>query len=90
MAVYVDETRPALISNRWPWRHSCHLFADDTEALHTFASRLGLRRFWFQPRNRFPHYDLTPNLRAKAVELGAIEVDAAFVVRCIHETGIVK
>lgn len=54
--------------HRW-----CHLFADeaDSEELHAFARRIGMRREWFQ-RN---HYDLTPGRRAAAVKAGAREVD---------------
>lgn len=75
MAVYVDGLRD------WGWRlgPSCHLVTDgDIEELHTFAARLGMRRSWFQPgRNgRHPHYDLTASRRAKAIELGAVEIDA--------------
>ena len=50
--------------------------------MHAFAERLGLRREWYQrgTHNRGPwhwylsHYDLTPNKRALAVRLGAVEV----------------
>lgn len=73
MTVYVDEIR------RWPTRircfqrGSCHLTADTTEELHSFARRLGLRRGWFQPQSH-PHYDLTPSKRERALELGAVFV----------------
>lgn len=72
MSVYVDP-----ISN-WPTAircfkgGSCHLIADTVEELHAFARKLGLRRGWFQPSS-WPHYDLTPARREKAVALGAIE-----------------
>lgn len=54
---------------------SCHLIADTLEELHAMATRIGLRRAWFQDAKSVPHYDLTPSRRAKAVELGAVEVD---------------
>jgi hypothetical protein len=82
MAIYVDE----LIA--WPQppkagaerffgngKLSCHMLTDgDVEDLHHFAAQLGLRRAWFQQEidQRLGHYDLTPSLRARALELGAI------------------
>ena len=71
MAVYVDRLRD------WGWRlgPSSHLIADTNEELHAFAARLGLKRFWFQPKARSPHYDLTASKRAQAVRLGAVELD---------------
>jgi hypothetical protein len=58
-------------------KESCHLIAaGDLEELHAFAKKLGLRREWFQGRASWPHYDLTPSKRAKALALGAIEVSA--------------
>jgi hypothetical protein len=72
MAVYVDEAG-------WPWRGKllCHLFADDLEGLHAFASRLGLKRAWYQhlPQASAHHYDVTESARKRAVALGSIEVD---------------
>jgi len=54
--------------HRW-----CHLFADeaDCEELHAMASRIGMRREWFQG----DHYDLVPPRRSAAVRLGAVELD---------------
>lgn len=70
--VYVD-------SAVWPYRAAlyCHLSADTLAELHAFALQLGLKRTWFQcpPKSRYPHYDLAPSRRAKAVQLGAKEVD---------------
>lgn len=65
----------------------CHLLADeaDCDELHDFARRIGLRREWFQ-RN---HYDLTPARRARAVALGARELDRHGVVALLrrHRSG---
>lgn len=71
MAVYVDKLRD------WGWKlgPSCHLIADTNEELHQFAARLGLKRSWFQAKASGPHYDLTAGRRARAVELGAVELD---------------
>lgn len=46
--------------------------------LHEFASRLGLKKTFFQEEPRLPHYDLTEGKRKKAIKLGAIEVDRQF------------
>lgn len=77
MTVMVDELFV------WPGRKprcfnagSCHLTCDgDLSELHAFASRLGLRRSWFQD-GRVPHYDLTPGKRVLALKLGAAFVPA--------------
>lgn len=76
--VYVDG-----LHSWWKGRLWCHMFADSLDELHEFASRLNLRRDWFQPDLRLPHYDITATRRAKAVKLGAIEVDRHFVYRRI-------
>lgn len=56
--------------HRW-----CHMWCDpgDEEILHTLAHRIGMRREWFQDRDGFPHYDLLPDLREKALKHGAVE-----------------
>jgi hypothetical protein len=54
-----------------PWTLWCHMVGDvDFAELHAFAARLGIARRRFQG----DHYDLHPDLRARAVELGALEV----------------
>lgn len=67
---------------------SCHLFADDgdTDALHEFAKRIGMKRTWFQPKSKLPHYDLlTFCLRDMAVRRGAKEVDRRYWVKIRQE-----
>jgi hypothetical protein len=44
--------------------------------LHGFARRLGLRREQFQEHGRLPHYDLRPEVREKALSLGAEAVSS--------------
>jgi hypothetical protein len=48
------------------------------EELHTMAAQLGLKRQWFQASRsgRLPHYDLTPNKRALAIQLVAMVVES--------------
>lgn len=71
MTVYVDELR-VWANARVPFRQgSCHLTADAPNELHEFASRLGLKRAWFQNHRVAPHYDLTRGKRRRALALGA-------------------
>jgi predicted kinase len=70
MAILVDELHE-YPETRLPFREWCHMATDGSfEELHDFASRLGLRRAWFQR----DHYDLPAYGRAAAVALGAEEV----------------
>lgn len=56
---------------------SCHMMvAGDIEQLHKFAARIGLFRRYYQEKSSWPHYDLTPNRRANAIALGAIQIDS--------------
>ncbi len=81
MAVYVDEVQgyaPAAIqpAARRCGRRWSHLWADTRDELHEFAAQLGLRRAWFQERPILFHYDVTPAVRARAIRLGAVALDA--------------
>lgn len=72
--IYVDEIfdyQSNIAGHGGKW---CHLFSDNTAALHDFAASIGLKREWFQDRPRFPHYDITPAKRALAIKKGAIPV----------------
>ncbi len=78
MNVYVDSLRACLPTEQWHYEVSCHLFADSEAELHVFANALGLRKGWFQPHERLPHYDLTARRREMAIRQGAIAVDRRF------------
>lgn len=80
MAVYVDALRD------YGWRHgpSCHLIADSVDELMSFAAAMGLRREWFQEKST-PHFDLTADGRAKAVEMGAVELDRRELIGKLRE-----
>lgn len=64
-------------------KFSCHMATDqeDLTELHAFAKKIGLQRSWFQDHKTTPHYDLTPNKRALAVQAGAVEIDPIGFVR---------
>jgi len=75
--IYVDKLRES--NGGWKWKYCCHLFSensdDNSEALHAFAKKLGLKRTWFQNPTLFPHYDLNASKRELAIKHGAISVD---------------
>lgn len=75
--VMVDRLMRCPRNAKWQHDKACHMFAadPDLEKLHAFASRLGLKRSWFQDKSSMPHYDLTESKRRAAVAAGAVEVD---------------
>lgn len=80
MAIYVDD-------ERIPWRGKlwCHLVADSLTELHAFASSLGLKRAWFQDRSVYPHYDVTLNVRDRALRQGAVLGDRRTIIGCAKQ-----
>lgn len=52
----------------------CHMWCDvgNEESLHRIAQSIGMKRQWFQNKKDFPHYDLVPSKRKKAIENGAM------------------
>jgi hypothetical protein len=94
VAVYVDylmtypdsAIKPGIrhLGNQW-----CHMACDgDLEELHQFAAQLGMHRRWFQDHRLVPHYDLTPDRRALAIALGAIEITSGEFVRRLQRDRI--
>lgn len=70
---------PSELTRGLPGRRWSHMVSDTSEdELHAFATRIGLKRSWFQgrPKASAAHYDLTPSRRARAVALGAVEVSS--------------
>lgn len=87
MTVYVDDVRIPARVGRFEAKWS-HLTADTRGELHAFATRLGLKRSYFQDPmvNGKPkatpgtlhaemwHYDVTESKRLQAIRLGAVAV----------------
>ena len=69
MTVYVDDAVHAWRGQRW-----AHLMADHLDELHAMAQRLGLPRRAFQNKTSGAHYDVTTELRAQALALGAVAI----------------
>jgi hypothetical protein len=69
VAVYVDDAVTLWRGHRW-----AHLMADTLEELHAFAAALGMPRRAFQDRTSGAHYDVTAELRLRAIALGAVPI----------------
>ncbi|NLA68261.1 MAG: DUF4031 domain-containing protein [Gammaproteobacteria bacterium] len=69
MAVYVDDAVTLWRGRRW-----AHLMADTLDELHAFAASLGMPRHAFQDRTSGAHYDVTAELRERAIALGAVPI----------------
>lgn len=68
--IYVDTL---LVRDGNPW---CHMFSHDLAALDAFAKQIGVSSYrQYPPKAKWPHYDLTPAGRARAIEAGAVEAD---------------
>lgn len=62
----------------------CHLLADTDDELHAMAAKIGVARRWHQKAGTpHSHYDICLSKRAKAVKLGAVEIDRAGVANII-------
>ena len=72
--VYVDKLCPTIPRDSWPYHQACHLLCSDAERLHEFAAEIGLKRSWFHD-GYIPHYDLTVNMRRKALQQGAKDMN---------------
>lgn len=74
MTVYVDDMRKPVRLNRFVANWS-HLYADTSEELAAFASKLGLKTAWLQYGGTWKeHYDVTDEKRQLAIKLGAVPV----------------
>ncbi|TGR49908.1 DUF4031 domain-containing protein [Mesorhizobium sp. M00.F.Ca.ET.151.01.1.1] len=66
MTVYVDDAVHSWRGQRW-----AHLMADTLAELHAMAAQLGIPLRAFQNKASGAHYDVTAELRAQAIALGA-------------------
>lgn len=78
MAVYVDSA-----ANKFGRMKMCHMMADSLEELHAMADKIGMKRAWFQPESS-PHYDVSKERRALAIQYGAIVADRRKIVELIR------
>jgi hypothetical protein len=69
MTVYVDDAVTLWRGHRW-----AHLMADTLDELHDFAARLGIPRRAFQDKTSGAHYDVTAQLRERAIAFGAVAI----------------
>jgi hypothetical protein len=85
-ALRIHHTTPRLVA-RIVGETWCHLATDGPiDELHAFAAAMGVPRLAFHAHPRHPHYDLTPDRRAEAVDLGAVEVTSKELVkRCFRK-----
>jgi hypothetical protein len=60
-----------------------HLVADSLGELHAMASRIGLKREWFQSKST-PHYDVCQAKRVLAIQEGAIVITRRELVAIIQ------
>jgi len=79
MACYVDTVR-SYPGKGLRFTEFCHLLADTRAELHEMADALGIPSRFFQDHPWRWHHDLPEPLRARAVQLGALEVT-------MHEVG---
>jgi hypothetical protein len=71
--IYVDRYPDWIVHHKPKWLGGGHLFGTDLNELHNFARLIGLKREWYQGA-QFPHYDLTKNKRALAIQMGAFRL----------------
>lgn len=77
MAIYVDNMRIKHKGKEW-----CHLMADSLEELHDFALTLGVKRCWFHKNASYPHYDVTVEVRNRALIYGAVPAERKKIIEC--------
>lgn len=77
MAIYVDNMRIKHKGKEW-----CHLMADSLDELHDFALYIGVKRCWFHRTATYPHYDVTAEIRTKAISYGAVPSERAKIIEC--------
>lgn len=86
MTVYVD---PIFEVESGPW---CHMAADSEAELDAFARSIGCALSWKHEggTGRWPHYDLRPSMRTKAVRRGAREVTGKELIHILRGEATVE
>lgn len=78
MSVYVDPNLEWPKTKKWPYGSVSHMYADTEEELHKLAKKIGFKREWCSDHTHADspllHYDLSPKMREKAIQMGAVEV----------------
>ena len=80
MTVYVDNVRVAFGRMKMS-----HMVADTLEELHEMATKIGLKRKWFQNHKLHPHYDVSMSRRVLAIKYGVKEVTSRELIRIMRE-----
>lgn len=81
MPVYVDNEKSPFGRMKM-----CHMVADTLAELHSMASKIGMKRHWFQMRRGgMPHYDVCQSKRLLAISFGAVEVNRFELVAVMRE-----
>lgn len=71
MTIYVDN-----MDAKYGRMKMCHMFADSTRELLEMAEKIGVQRKWLQHAGTIKeHFDICQSKKAKAVALGAKEID---------------
>jgi hypothetical protein len=88
VTVYVDDLK--IRTARYPRARWAHMMTDgDIEELHQMASRIGMKREWFQDHPIHPHYDVTQGRRIIAIKNGAVPISAQEIVRRCSRKGAI-
>ena len=78
--IIVDTMASCKPNKYWKHKTSCHLTSLYEDDLKRFAKKLPRKGRRFH-RGNFPHYDLTAELRDKAIALGAKPISRRVMVR---------
>ena len=88
MFIFIDPLQHCTPNSKWKWEQVSHLFCSPSDVnekkLHEFALSLGLKPEWYQISNPMNHYDLTPAMREKARQAGAIQLNLSQTVEYIR------
>ena len=100
MSIRTDSA-PAVGSGDWlgrvyvdaaVWKYGrmtmCHMIAENLDALHAMADKIGVARRWFQNKPGFPHYDICKAKRELAVRFGATEISWRELVAMVKRPNI--